>query len=76
MTEQQRRCPYCHEDRDGYIKPLDKNCHMYVWCGLFVSCFGLHYGYHLSLSAKGWHGEVEINYCPMCGRDLKEQDDA
>jgi len=26
---------------------------------------------HLELRAKGWHSETKINYCPMCGRRLR-----
>lgn len=56
-------CEYCHEDSDGYVKPLEKNCHAFVWFGMD--------GWELSLKANGWHGSAKINYCPMCGRDLR-----
>ena len=23
-------CEYCHEDLEGYVKPLEKNCHAYL----------------------------------------------
>lgn len=57
-----RMCEYCHEDSDGYVKPLEKNCHAFI-------SFGMN-GWALSLKANGWHSECEIRYCPMCGRDL------
>lgn len=63
MSDKQANCPYCHEDSDGYVKPLEKNCHASMHFGMF--------GWHIELQAKGWHGEFEINYCPMCGRELK-----
>jgi hypothetical protein len=55
-------CEYCNEDSDGYVKPLEKNCHAFIHFGMD--------GWELSLSAKGWHGSAKIRYCPMCGRDL------
>ena len=62
--QKQTTCDFCHEDRDGYIKPIEKNCHAFVR-------FGIN-GWGLYLQAKGWHNEVQINYCPMCGRELKK----
>ena len=55
-------CEYCNEDSDGYVKPLERNCHAFIR-------FGMN-GWVISLQAKGWHGECKIRYCPMCGRDL------
>lgn len=59
------RCEYCNEDSDGYVKPLEKNGHAFVW-------FGMN-GWVLNLRAKGWRNEVKINYCPMCGRRLNHE---
>ena len=56
-------CIYCHEDSDGYVKPIEKNCHAFIRFGMNGWC--------LELRAKGWHGEAKINYCPMCGRRLR-----
>lgn len=55
-------CIYCHEDSDGYVKPIEKNCHAFIRFGMD--------GWEISLSAKGWNGSAKIMYCPMCGRDL------
>ena len=55
-------CEYCNEDADGYVKPIEKNCHAFIR-------FGMN-GWELSLKANGWHGSAKIRYCPMCGRDL------
>ena len=55
-------CEYCNEDVDGYVKPIEKNCHAFIR-------FGMN-GWELSLKANGWHGSAKIRYCPMCGRDL------
>lgn len=57
-------CDYCHKDLDGYVKPLEKNSHAFIWWNAMD-------GWHLSLKAKGWHGMAPIKYCPMCGRRLK-----
>ena len=59
---EQTNCDYCHEDSDGYVKPVEKNGHAFVR-------FGMN-GWELSLKANGWHGSAKIRYCPMCGRDL------
>ena len=56
-------CNYCYEDSDGYVKPIEKNCHAFIR-------FGMN-GWEISLSAKGWNGSAKIMYCPMCGRKLK-----
>lgn len=58
-------CPYCCEDSDGYVKPLEKNCHAFIR-------FGMN-GWEIDLSAKGWHGSAKIRYCPMCGRKLMRE---
>ena len=59
---QQDLCEYCHEDSDGYVKPVEKNGHAFIRFGMD--------GWELSLKANGWHGSAKIRYCPMCGRDL------
>ena len=61
-TKRQEICEYCHEDFDGYVKPIEKNSHAYIH-------FGMN-GWELSLKANGWNGNAKIRYCPMCGRDL------
>jgi hypothetical protein len=56
-------CPYCHEDSDGFVFPIEKNGHAFVRFGMD--------GWELSLKADGWHGSAKIRYCPMCGRRLE-----
>ena len=51
-------CTYCHEDFDGYVYPIEKNCHAWISRERLI------------MSAKGWKKEIKINYCPMCGRRL------
>ena len=62
---EQTDCEYCHEDSDGYVKPIEKNCHAFIRFGMD--------GWELSLKANGWHGSAKITYCPMCGRDLRQK---
>ena len=63
LSHTQKSCEYCHEDSDGYTRPIEKNCHAYIR-------FGMN-GWELDLKAKGWHGEAQIKFCPMCGRELQ-----
>ena len=62
MEKQQNQCAYCHEDADGYVKPLEKNGHAFISFGML--------GAHISVNAKGWKNDITINYCPICGRQL------
>ena len=65
ISREQAACEYCHEDSDGYVMPLEKNCHAFIRFGMD--------GWELSLNAKGWHGSTKIKYCPMCGRSLTNE---
>lgn len=56
-------CEYCHEDRDGYIRPLDNNAHAY-----------LQYPDKLMLRFGKERRECKIKHCPMCGRELQKGD--
>ena len=63
VVTRQSACEYCHEDSDGSIEPIEKNCRAFIH-------FGMN-GWEIILSAKGWNGSAKIMYCPMCGRRLK-----
>lgn len=58
-------CEYCHEDRDGFVRGLEKNCHACIeWSNgkqLLVLRFGKE------------RRSTEINFCPMCGRRLNDE---
>ena len=59
-------CKYCHEDKDGYILGLDKNGH--VWINkpnLRNELVVRYYGNRMA---------IPIQYCPICGRKLKGED--
>lgn len=58
-------CEYCHEDSDGYVMPLEKNCHAFIR-------FGMN-GWELNMKANGWYGSAKIRFCPMCGRSLTHE---
>ena len=60
---EQTDCDYCHENFDGYVRPIEKNSHAFIY-------FGMN-GWELNLRAKGWRGSAKIMYCPMCGRRLE-----
>ena len=60
---EQSACEYCHEDLEGYVKSIEKNGHAYIQNG------------KLALRANGWWGECAINYCPMCGRKLRGEEE-
>ena len=62
LISRQAACEYCHEDSEGYVRPLEKNCHAFIRFGMD--------GWELSLQTKGWHGSAKIKYCPICGRRL------
>lgn len=62
LIERQAACEYCHEDSDGYVTPIEKNCHAFIR-------FGMH-GWELNMKANGWYGSAKIKYCPICGRSL------
>lgn len=59
---EQSACEYCHEDSDGYVLSIEKNGHAYIQNG------------KLALRANGWWGECAINFCPMCGRKLRGEE--
>ena len=63
IEDENADCIYCHEDSDGYVMPIEKNCHAFVRFGMD--------GWKLRLKANGWTGSAKIMYCPMCGRELK-----
>ena len=56
--QKQTACDFCHEDRDGYVRSIQKNGHA------FIS------GRNLVIRVKGWHDECPIHFCPMCGRSF------
>ena len=58
-------CEYCHEDLEGYVKPLEKNCHAYLDTRC-VNAPKLIVGFGRAI------GVCNIKYCPMCGRMLKD----
>ena len=58
----EKQCEYCHEGLDGYTKPLEKNCHAYV--------DGSKHNLVVSFGKQVSH--CAINFCPMCGRGLRE----
>lgn len=61
---EQTDCEYCHEDSDGYVRPIEKNSHAWlVRRGRTMK---------LRVCFKGGYSECDILYCPMCGRRLTD----
>ncbi len=61
---EQTDCEYCHEDSDGYVRPIEKNSH--AWLVRRGRTTKLH------VSFKGEYRECDILFCPMCGRRLTD----
>ena len=59
------RCNYCTEDFDGFKAVLDKNGHAVIHKS-FPDRKPI-----LVIRAYGRRWEVQIRFCPMCGRELK-----
>ena len=61
-------CAYCHEDRDGYFQmlPREGNGNAFINWGVFDH-WVLEFSGKYQVKAK-----IKINFCPMCGRKLKE----
>lgn len=58
-------CPYCCEDRDGYVLSIEKNGHAFIGYEQIE-------GWVIYLKAKGWRGKAKIRFCPMCGREFTD----
>lgn len=61
---EQTDCEYCHEDSDGYVRPIEKNSH--AWLVRRGRTMKLRVGF------KGEYRECDILFCPMCGRRLTD----
>ena len=64
-------CTYCHTDRDGYTQGLPREGigRAFIWHHPPI-----HGGWILHFSGKyRTEAKIKINFCPMCGRELKEQ---
>ena len=60
----QTDCEYCHEDFDGYVRPIEKNSPAWL----------IRQGRTMKLRVcfKGGKSECDILFCPMCGRRLTD----
>lgn len=59
---EQTDCEYCHEDSDGFVRPIEKNSH--AWLVRRGRTMKLH------ISFKGEYRECDVLFCPMCGRSF------
>ena len=62
MEDIKEICRYCNEDFDCWYKPLDKNGHLCV--------FDTPHKKYIDVSWYGHKMQIDIKYCPMCGRKL------
>lgn len=72
LTEKQKNCPYCHEKgAEHYVKMIQDipGCGM----GLMLRNDGWHIWTSLRLTYVG--SLKPINYCPMCGRYLLNEEE-
>ena len=64
------KCPYCHTGPDGYVQEIPREGigRIYIWHHAPI-----HGGWMLHFSGKNrGEAKIKINFCPMCGRALKE----
>ena len=68
MTEKQKNCPYCHDQCD-LLQIEHTNTVTVDQIDVYIA------GDDLRLDSYFYGGDVQtINYCPMCGRPLNEED--
>lgn len=63
-------CQYCHTDRDGFVQELPRT-------GIGRAAIHWHHpafgGWTLHFYGPNrTEAKIKINFCPMCGRKLKE----
>lgn len=58
-----KHCDYCYCDKEGYVKPIDRRCHVFVDANI-------HEG-NIVVNFNGSSKKYPIKYCPMCGRRLE-----
>lgn len=69
-ADEVRPCPYCHTDLDGYVDhlPREGQGQCYIW--KYPPSEG---GWTLNFYGKyKTRAKISINFCPKCGRELKE----
>lgn len=69
------KCKYCQPSNQGFCNDLGANLLLSDEIHVAVNAFGyLEVDIDINSDIKVHaHKEVKINYCPMCGRKLKER---
>lgn len=70
LTEKQKNCPYCHEP---YSKVYDPDVPVFIECdddGTIQPYLIIDYSDPENGDLAYTCGNVEISYCPFCGREL------
>lgn len=73
LTEEQKNCPFCHKKNRPATRPLINTSSL----SLVIEDNILDAGYCQSLTENfkdGW-AYIPINYCPICGRPLNEENE-
>lgn len=60
-------CRYCTMDYDDYVLPLEKNGHVFLYPSIGA--------WSLQVNVHKWSKQIPINYCPICGRDLRRRNE-
>lgn len=71
LEEKQADCPYCHEQKD-IINTLDHS-HLYV-AGMEQPGQVVYISDNLLVCEERTMESRKINFCPMCGRPLNEEE--
>ena len=65
-------CAYCHEDMDGYVKRIPST-------GIGKAYIHYHHpingGWQLELLERRAPMAIKINFCPICGRNLCQEEE-
>lgn len=72
LTEKQKNCPYCHKKNKPFTRSLINTSSL----SLVIKENVLDAAYCQTLTDNlkdGW-AYIPINYCPMCGRLLNEEE--
>lgn len=80
LTEKQKNCPYCHEDKENTLDYYRKRSDVALDKTLFGKPLSTHtdisigIGYEYGISTWRQVYGAQIYFCPMCGRPLNKEE--